>query len=162
MFSGSLRPISFLVLQCTTMNRLRSYPLARKGFTLIELLVVVAIIAVLASVILVSFSDVRLKSRDAKRLSDMREIEKALALYHDNNRAFPIAVSTITITSDDVLSTALEGDAAIANVPVDPLHDTYTYTYRSDISGSTFTLSFCLEGTGIANFSQGCGNIITP
>lgn len=135
---------------------------ARQGFTLIELLVVVAIIAVLISLILVSLNEVRLKSRDAKRLSDMREIEKALNLYQDNQGNFPIATTAVTITSDDAVSLALEGDLVISNVPIDPLHSSLTYTYQSDTSGTTFTLSFCLEGDSIPNFSQGCGNTITP
>lgn len=135
----------------------------KRGFTIIELLVVVAIIAVLSAVILVSFSDARLKSRDAKRLSDMREIKKALALYNDNAGTFPVAASQIVLTSDDPVSQTLEGASVISNVPTDPLENaTFTYRYQSNPSGTAYTLTFCLEGNNIDNFSQGCSNTITP
>ena len=62
---------------------------ANKGFTLIELLVVIAIIGMLSSVVLASLNSAREKARDAKRIADLREIEKALELYFDDNGEYP-------------------------------------------------------------------------
>jgi prepilin-type N-terminal cleavage/methylation domain-containing protein len=59
------------------------------GFTLIELLVVISIISLLASVVLASLNSARAKARDARRLADMKEIEKALQFYFDANNAYP-------------------------------------------------------------------------
>lgn len=59
------------------------------GFTLIELLVVVAIVGVLASVILSNLTTARAKGRDARRLSDMKQIQIALELYFSNNIVYP-------------------------------------------------------------------------
>lgn len=56
-----------------------------KGFTLIELLVVIAIIGILSSVVLASLNSARQKSRDAKRISDVKQIQLALELYADSN-----------------------------------------------------------------------------
>ena len=56
-----------------------------KGFTLIELLVVISIISLLSSVVLSSLSSARSKARDAKRMSDLRQINNAIILYADSN-----------------------------------------------------------------------------
>lgn len=64
-------------------SRLRS---RQRGFTLIELLVVIAVIALLATVAVVALSSARTKSRDAKRIADMKQIQNALALYADSNK----------------------------------------------------------------------------
>ena len=65
-----------------------------KGFTLIELLVVIAIIGLLSSVVLASLSAAREGARDARRLSDMNQIQTALELYYNNNNAYPGPVSS--------------------------------------------------------------------
>ncbi|MEK7995391.1 MAG: type II secretion system protein, partial [Planctomycetota bacterium] len=66
-----------------------NYVHIKRGFTLIELLVVIAIIGMLSSVILASLNTARQKARDARRLSDMKQIQTALELYYDTNRAYP-------------------------------------------------------------------------
>lgn len=62
----------------------------RKGFTLIELLVVIAIIGLLSSVVFASLNSARGKARNAKRMADLQEIQKALEFYYDANGAYPI------------------------------------------------------------------------
>lgn len=61
----------------------------RKGFTLIELLVVIAIIGILASVVLSSLESARGSARDARRLSDMRQIMTALEMYYNQYNQYP-------------------------------------------------------------------------
>ena len=59
----------------------------KKGFTLIELLVVIAIIGLLASIVLVSLGPARAKARDARRLSDIRQISLAMEMCLDDASA---------------------------------------------------------------------------
>ncbi|OHA02890.1 MAG: hypothetical protein A3J58_02320 [Candidatus Sungbacteria bacterium RIFCSPHIGHO2_02_FULL_52_23] len=59
------------------------------GFTLIELLVVIAIIGVLASIVLASLNTARRKSRDARRITDIKQIQLALELYYDAQTPTP-------------------------------------------------------------------------
>jgi prepilin-type N-terminal cleavage/methylation domain-containing protein len=63
-----------------------------KGFTLIELLVVIAIIGILASIILASLSTAQAKGRDARRISDIKQIQLALSLYYDANNYYPVSI----------------------------------------------------------------------
>lgn len=67
-----------------------------KGFTLIELLVVIAIIGILSSVVLASLNTAREKSRDAKRISDVKQLQLALELYFDSNNAYPTTLGALT------------------------------------------------------------------
>ncbi|MGB9706948.1 MAG: type IV pilin protein, partial [Microgenomates group bacterium] len=59
------------------------------GFTLIELLVAVAILGILATVGLGSFQSSQMKGRDARRKSDLSQIQKALEMYYNDKGAYP-------------------------------------------------------------------------
>jgi type II secretion system protein G len=61
----------------------------QRGFTLIELLVVIAIIGILSSIVIVSLTSARAKARDAKRVSELKEIQTALEVYYTNNGEYP-------------------------------------------------------------------------
>ncbi len=78
----------------------------RQGFTLIELLVVVAILGLLASIVLFSVDGVRSKSRDTRRVTDIKSIQEGLAMYHNDSQAYPIFDGYIT--GSDTMSTALK------------------------------------------------------
>jgi prepilin-type N-terminal cleavage/methylation domain-containing protein len=70
-----------------------------KGFTLIELLVVIAIIGLLATLAVVAFGNARVRARDAKRVSDLRQIATAVELYKDEYGHYPIGTSWASFDS---------------------------------------------------------------
>lgn len=132
----------------------------RKGFTILELLVVVAIVGLISSLLLVNIQNYRERSRDAKRVEDMKTIQNALELYHTSHLFFPICGSAeieIGGVSDDCLSATLVADGAARAVPTDPLGAStgtcgdpasFVYCYFSD-AGTTYELRYNLEGDAI-------------
>ncbi|MFC1733486.1 type II secretion system protein [candidate division KSB1 bacterium] len=109
----------------------------KQGFTLIELLVVIAIIGILSSVVLASLNSARQKSRDARRISDIKQIQLALELYFDSNANYPITTSLLV------------SGGYIATNPTDPTTNAI-YTYAALGSGTTcssYHLGTTLENT---------------
>ncbi len=134
----------------------------KRGFTILELLVVIAIIAILSSVTMVLISTVKEKSRDAERMSELRQLQNALNIYSTQIGRFPVAPSAVALSGTDAVSQALVSQDTIKAAPIDPLYPTYAYTYQSNDDGTVFTVSFCLETNTIQGYNKGCGNIITP
>ncbi len=108
----------------------------KKGFTLIELLVVIAIIGILSSVVLASLNSAREKSRDAKRVSDIKQLQLALELYFDTNSEYP----------DDLANLVTSG--FIAALAVDPLGGAYAYdAYVQDTGSAPVVGNDCTESS---------------
>lgn len=59
------------------------------GFTLIEILVVVGIIGFLATIAVVTFSNIQKSARDTRRFADAEQLVKAIKLYREQNGGFP-------------------------------------------------------------------------
>ena len=117
-------------------NRRRSATAAKfgKGFTLIELLVVIAIIGLLASIVLASLNTARKKSRDARRIADVKQLQLALELYFDaNSGTYPLG------TDMSGLATAY-----IPAIPTAPSPGSYSYQALNDSSGA------CGSGTCVS------------
>lgn len=60
-----------------------------QGFTIIEVLVVVSVIAMLSSISFYVFNDARIRSRNAKRLSDTSQIAKGLTIFFNQCSTYP-------------------------------------------------------------------------
>jgi general secretion pathway protein G len=138
----------------------------QKGFTLIELLVVIAIIGLLSTLAVVALNSAREKSRDSKRVADIKQVQTALELFFsDSSTGYPAnpasnaklgtagggrlcdqgwVASTVTCTN-----TTYMGLVPKAPTPEDGVctSSTNPYTYTQTGSGSGYTIDFCLGGT---------------
>jgi len=115
----------------------------KRGFTLIELLVVIAIIGILSSIVLASLNSARQKGRDARRLSDVKELQLALELYYDAHSAYPATLSTAALVTPGYIS----------SIPTDPSNQAaYSYAGLStSVGGATcsgYHLGASLETSG--------------
>jgi prepilin-type N-terminal cleavage/methylation domain-containing protein len=98
-----------------------------RGFTLIELLVVIAIIGILSSVVLASLNSARKKGRDARRISDIKQLQLALELFYDSNGSeYPDALSQLAPNF-------------ISVVPRDPQNVDYQYDNLTSAGGDCTT-----------------------
>ena len=141
----------------------------KKGFTLIELLVVMTIFGLLATVVLASLSNAKARARDARRVSEMNTLSKAMSLYLSTRNIYPVTGGTLpgtTINGSDPVSVHLASVSILQGQLVDPNDgqtiggQVFHYKYFS-ADGSEYTLTYCLETNSIANGTLGCGNSIT-
>lgn len=106
-----------------------SHSRIHKGFTLIELLVVVSIIGILAGLIVVLLNTSRQRGRDSSRISQIRQLQTALAAYQDANGSYPTSLSSLT--------------NYIPAVPSDPNGASYIYAQQG--GGTSYHLGAVLE-----------------
>ena len=126
----------------------------QKGFTLLEVTSMVVIVAIIITATLVTFTKVRQKNRNIMRISDITQLQNALASYYRDNNAYPAA-----ITANQVLMAG--GITYITTVPGNraPYSDgdcpgLSDYVYTQDNSGASYHLRFCL-GVPASNLTAG-------
>jgi prepilin-type N-terminal cleavage/methylation domain-containing protein len=153
----------------------------KKGFTLIELLVVISIIALLSTLAVVSLNNARAKGRDAKRVSDIKQVQTALELRYADTTTYPTSVAGVDLGSaaaakcldTDGWSEADAGTAGdsttcdptiyMGQVPEDTGSSTEEYVYTS-AAGTTYSIAFSIEGPvgSLTCSSYPCSKTATP
>lgn len=142
--------------------------LNKKGFTLIELLVVIAIIGLLSTLAVVALNSARQKSRDSKRVADIKQIQTALELYFsDSTTGYPNNANLVLGTDVKALcgttawtnsssgcgsNTTYMGLVPAAPSPADcSTGNPYLYTSSAQDS---YSITFCL-GNKVGDLSAG-------
>lgn len=112
----------------------------KKGFTLLELLTVIAIIGMLSVMAFINVPRQIKKSHDAKRKTDIHELQVALESYYVDSQNYPAALPAkgLPLTSPD-------GQTVYLNrMPADPLTiDPYLYTYWATPAGVPSSYIVC-------------------
>gem|GEM_PF-1826904 len=120
----------------------------KSAFTLIELLIIIVIVGVITSMTFISLNGTRAKSRDTKRISDIRQLQSALEMYRNDNVNYP---PNGGVVAGQPLVGAINNQTYMKKVPVAPgTNDgsctSDSYTYSQDNSGSSYHITYCLGG----------------
>jgi prepilin-type N-terminal cleavage/methylation domain-containing protein len=132
----------------------------QRGFTMIELLVVIAIIGLLSAVVLTALDEARKRARDATRLSDLRQMQTALALYYNENGEYP-NYKAFTADSDPCGTNwcTLETDLApyLPSIVYDPLYpndnNNFRYRYEANSGDAYQTYGFMVVMESPSNYN---------
>jgi prepilin-type N-terminal cleavage/methylation domain-containing protein len=133
------------------------------GFTLIELMVSVLIIGILTGITLgvLNVRQIKARTRDSQRVSDLSTIQTALELYFADNHHYPIQETwTLNISG---LDSGTFSTNYLKSVPIDPISNTssfdssgnstfctagisqHAYWYATDSTGDTYILMAIME-----------------
>ena len=117
-----------------------------KFFTLIELLIVISIIGVIISISFVSFSNIRQKGRDTKRIADIKLIQKSLGDYYRDEGLYPD-----TLTPGESLTGSSSNAIYMQTIPQNPspkndgVCPNREYTYEITATSTSYKIDFCLS-----------------
>lgn len=129
------------------------------GFTLIELLVVISIITILSMIGLVSYQQLVVKSRDAKRKQDLAQMQGYLEQYRNDAFTYPATLNFGTSASPASLSNVINGVTRVyvKTIPLDPLNTGNNVYYYTATCSSGICTDYCLyanlEGSSACNVS---------
>lgn len=144
----------------------------KNGFTLIEVMVVVLIIAIIASLAMISYTSVRVKSRDIRRVSDINTLHTALNAYYKDHGEYPTS-----LTPGQIFRNSTNTKTYLDEIPFNPQPRTdhncpdSEFVYKVSTDKQTYSLSACVgadndpnKGKLIYSTKEGifhCGDTIT-
>lgn len=112
----------------------------QRGFTIVELLVVIVIIGILAALIINAFNGMQAKARDTQRITDLKNVQKAVETYYADHGSYPLSANGSGAWAGHCPSYGNYDEYIVGlaptylkTLPVDPKYDTsgYCYLYRS-------------------------------
>jgi len=159
-------------------------PNTSRAFTLIELLVVISIIGLLSTVVLASLNTAREKARDAQRIANIKEMQKALTFFYDKYGYYPgndgsgnltdpyYAMASAIVSGVVYIDGVVDGSPAIGrwkklenyllpfipSLPRDNIGGSqvnYRYNYKYNRAQNDYGLSVILENSNSVSQNDG-------
>jgi len=118
--------------------------LRTRGFTLLELLIAIIIFAVLSAMVSGSFFTSIKKGRDARRITDLEQVQKSLEMYYEDKRAYPTPTGTYGLYFGQQLKDDVSNKIYMQKLPNDPVG---SMNYEYSLNGNSYRLYACLENT---------------
>lgn len=128
------------------------------GFTIIEILITIAIIGIMSTIGIVSYTNIQTSTRDSQRSSKISILSEALEKYFEQNGEYP-SCDAMTASITDIVTNTFEGlDPSVLSAPsaaegtnsisctANPTAD--IFFYESD--GGSYTIAYKSESTGPA------------
>lgn len=122
------------------------------AFTLVEIMVVVLIITIIASLAMISYTSIRVKSRDIRRVSNINTLQTALNAYYKDHGVFPTS-----ITPGQPLRNSSNSIVYLDEVPSNPQPRTdhncpdSEFIYKVATDQQSYSLSGCVGADGDPN-----------
>ena len=119
----------------------------QKGFILPGVEGLIMIGGLMVSVTLLSLNSARMKSRDAKRMADVRQLASALELYYYDKNSYPNSLSELTPIYIGIIPTAPKPPDGTCTL------EQNEYSYKKT-AADKYRLTFCL-GAVTQGYAQG-------
>lgn len=130
-----------------------------KGFTIVELLIVIVIIAILATLVIVTFTGIQKKARDSKRQTDVNALDSHVEAFYAQYGYYPTLAD---LQSTTFLSTYMKGfDPSALTDPkggaIQATTDATHYGYTAAASSGTGCVNTTVsDPTGANTSNNGC------
>lgn len=127
----------------------------QKGFTIVELLVVIVVIAILASITVVSYNGIQKRARDSARDTAARSIMLAMEVYRSDNNAYPSITGVAAGSGSNIsgLSSSLV-PTYISKVPNDP-EASKNINYVTNAAGDGYGMYVLYESRPVCKYLIG-------
>lgn len=95
-----------------------------RGFTIVELMIVIVVIAILAAISIVAYTNIQSRAQISRTQSELRQLGQAIQLHQADSGALP--------TSQQAIRQALEDNGALALGDRPTQHERFVYCYTED------------------------------